>query len=213
MLPPSWVNTLLKPLLPRMFGLCTFRNLDRLWRDEKWKRTTNKFCRFFPLSIWICQPKRYAVSQNCCRLVIRSLNTSQSESSDLTGRWKRKSSWRSITVQNLIPLPVVTVKPSSDTFLRFFSPSSDADIHVLVHVRKHVSIQINHYQYLLLLFLHESLILLSENLRKDVEAVTGSPASQMSVCIGILLFFFKSAEVALLLHPVDQANTLKSPVS
>lgn len=138
-----------------------------------------------------------------------SLNTSQSESSDLTGRWKRKKLLKEYYSTESDPLANGNQKPS-DTFSRFSSSSSDADIHVLVHVHKHVSMQINHYQYLLLLFLHESLVLLSENLRKDVEAVTGSPASQTSICIGILL---KSAEVALLLHPVDQANTLKSPVS
>ncbi|EPY73882.1 UHRF1 binding protein 1-like protein [Camelus ferus] len=165
----------------------------------------------FPLSIWICLPTRYAVSQKelqtCNQL---SLNTSQSESSDLTGRWKRKKLLKEYYSAESDPSTNDSQKPPSDTFLRFSSSSSDADIHVLVRVHKHVSIQINHYQYLLLLFLHESLILLSENLRKDVEAVTGSPASQTSICIGILL---KSAEVALLLHPVDQANTLKSPVS
>uniref|UniRef100_A0A8D1FPD5 UHRF1 binding protein 1 like n=1 Tax=Sus scrofa TaxID=9823 RepID=A0A8D1FPD5_PIG len=164
----------------------------------------------FPLSIWICQPVRYALSQKelqACNQV--SLNTSQSESSDLTGRWKRKKLLKEYYSTESDPLANGNQKPS-DTFSRFSSSSSDADIHVLVHVHKHVSMQINHYQYLLLLFLHESLVLLSENLRKDVEAVTGSPASQTSICIGILL---KSAEVALLLHPVDQANTLKSPVS
>ncbi|XP_045443576.1 UHRF1-binding protein 1-like isoform X7 [Pipistrellus kuhlii] len=163
----------------------------------------------FPLSFWICQPTRFALSQKelqTCNQI--SLNTSQSESSDLTGRWKRKKLLKDYYSTESEPLMNGRQK-SSDTFLRF-SSSSDADIHVLVHVHKHVSMQINHYQYLFLLFLHESLILLSENLRNDVEAVTGSPASQTSVCIGILL---KSAEVALLLHPVDQANTLKSPVS
>uniref|UniRef100_F6SUA5 Bridge-like lipid transfer protein family member 3B n=1 Tax=Callithrix jacchus TaxID=9483 RepID=F6SUA5_CALJA len=165
----------------------------------------------FPLSIWICQPTRYAESQKepqSCNQV--SLNTSQSESSDLAGRLKRKKLLKEYYSTESEPLTNGGQKPLSDTFFRFSSSSSEADIHVLVHVHKHVSIQINHYQYLLLLFLHESLILLSENLRKDVEAVTGSPASQTSICIGILL---RSAELALLLHPVDQANTLKSPVS
>ncbi|KAG8514025.1 UHRF1-binding protein 1-like, partial [Galemys pyrenaicus] len=137
-----------------------------------------------------------------------SLNTSQSESSDLTGRLKRKRLLKEYYSTESEPLTDGSEKPSSNAFLKF-STSSDADIHVLVHVHKHVSVQINHYQYLLLLFLHESLILLSENLRKDVEAVTGSPASETSICIGILL---KSADVALLLHPVDQANTLKTQV-
>ncbi|KAM7113814.1 bridge-like lipid transfer protein family member 3B isoform 1-T1 [Molossus nigricans] len=161
----------------------------------------------FPLSIWICQPTRYALSQKelqTCNQV--SLNTSQSESSDLTGRLKRKKLLKEYYSTESEPLTSDSQK-SSNTFLRFSSSSSDADIHILVHVHKHVSMQINHYQYLFLLFLHESLVLLSENLRNDVEAVTGSPASQTSICIGILL---RSAEVALLLHPVDQANT---PVS
>lgn len=165
----------------------------------------------FPLSLWICQPTRYAESQKelqTCDQV--SLNTSQSESSDLAGRLKRKRLLKEYYSTESEPLTNGGQKPSSDRSLRLSSSSADADIHILVHVHKHVSMQINHYQYLFLLFLHESLILLSDNLRKDVEAVTGSPASQTTICIGFLL---RSAELALLLHPVDHANTLKSPVS
>ncbi|XP_051062294.1 bridge-like lipid transfer protein family member 3B [Phodopus roborovskii] len=165
----------------------------------------------FPLSIWICQPTRYAELQKelqTCDQV--SLNTSQSESSDLAGRMKRKRLLKEYYSTESEPLTNGGQRPASETFLRFSSSSSDADVHVLVRVHKHVSMQINHYQYLLLLFIHESLILLSDALRKDVEAVTGSPASQTSVCIGVLL---RSAELALLLHPVDHASTLRSPAS
>ncbi|XP_052609043.1 LOW QUALITY PROTEIN: bridge-like lipid transfer protein family member 3B [Peromyscus californicus insignis] len=165
----------------------------------------------FPLSIWICQPTRYAELQKelqTCEQV--SLNSSQSESSDLAGRMKRKKLLKEYYSTESEPLTNGGHRPASETCLRVSSSSSDADVHVLVRVHKHVSMQINHYQYLLLLFIHESLVLLSDTLRKDVEAVTGSPASQTSVCIGVLL---RSAELALLLHPVDHASTLRSPAS
>lgn len=165
----------------------------------------------FPLSVWICQPTRYAELQKelqTCDQV--SLNTSQSESSDLAGRMKRKRLLKEYYSTESEPLSNGGQRPASETFLRLSSPSSDADVHVLVRVHKHISMQINHYQYLLLLFIHESLILLSDTLRKDVEAVTGSPASQTSICVGVLL---RSAELALLLHPVDHAGTLRSPAS
>ncbi|KAM6216447.1 bridge-like lipid transfer protein family member 3B [Rhynchocyon petersi] len=165
----------------------------------------------FPLSIWICQPTKYAASQKELQTYNPvSLNTSQSESSDLASRLKRKKLLKEYYSTESEPLTNGGQKPSSSESTLRFSSSSDADIHVLVHIHKHVSMQMSHYQYLLLLFLHDSLILLSENVKKDVEAVTGSPASQTSICVGILL---KSAEVALLLHPVNQANTFKSPVS
>ncbi|XP_040611021.1 UHRF1-binding protein 1-like isoform X2 [Mesocricetus auratus] len=165
----------------------------------------------FPLSIWICQPTRYAELQKelqTCGQV--SLNTSQSESSDLAGRMKRKKLLKEYYSTESEPLTNGGQRPASEAFLRFSSPSSDADVHVLVRVHKHVSMQINHYQYLLLLFIHESLMVLSDSLRKDVEAVTGNPASHTSVCIGVLL---RSAELALLLHPVDHESTLRSPAS
>ncbi|XP_072336605.1 bridge-like lipid transfer protein family member 3A [Scyliorhinus torazame] len=81
---------------------------------------------------------------------------------------------------------------------------SEADVHVLVYSTAHVKAHMNHYHYLVLLRLKECLIQLQEDLHQDIERLTKSPVKSGSTCIGLLI---KSAEIALLLHPVPTTGS------
>lgn len=155
----------------------------------------------FPLSLWICQPAKFLHAK---QLLKHHCNIPKSESADLANRFQRKKLLRDYYSTDSEPMTNELQKcPSLDSSLVECSPS-DADIHILVHIQKHVGMQINHYQYLFMLHLQESLKSLLMNLENDMEEVTGKPAEHTSLCVGILV---KSAEVALFLHPVPKADS------
>ncbi|CAN2387351.1 protein homodimerization activity [Pristimantis euphronides] len=168
----------------------------------------------FPFSVWVCQPMRFTQSQkqiasNCDHLV----NLSKSESTDFAGRIQRKKLLKQYYSTEMEGRSIPLQKSQSLDSSLSFTPVHEfpqADIQVLAHVQKHVSLQINHYQYVFLLLLQDSLKQVMDNLRKDVESVTGKPAEETKVSIGVLL---KSAEVSLLLHPLPEENMSHCPLS
>ncbi|XP_078091605.1 bridge-like lipid transfer protein family member 3B isoform X2 [Mustelus asterias] len=162
----------------------------------------------FPLSIWVCQPNRFAKSQESFLTPRQPApQISKSESSDLSLRLQRKKLLREYySTESEPPANGLGRSNSLDGAAGSLKSlqSSDADIQVLVHTQKHVSLQVNHHQYCFMLRLQQSIKRLQEQFQRNIEKVTGEPVEQAKVCIGLAI---KSAEVALMLHPLPQSGS------
>ncbi|XP_070976733.1 bridge-like lipid transfer protein family member 3B isoform X2 [Oncorhynchus clarkii lewisi] len=196
----------------------------------------------FPLTLWACQPVRHAQHQE--RLMggasrgqrtplSAAAGLARSEPVDTVGRLQRKrllkeyystvtdatATEASLPPSNGFhkPLSLDNIPPPSSSS----SSSKEADMHMLVHVQKHLSAQVSHRQYMFLMRLQRSIKALQHTLQQDLEGMgskrdkaktTSDPPPDhqpFSVCVGILL---KSAEVALLLKPVPQPEGPSSPL-
>ncbi|XP_078053925.1 bridge-like lipid transfer protein family member 3A isoform X2 [Mustelus asterias] len=195
-----------------------------LWLDfegiESSKGKPLNFVDAFPLSIWVCQPAKF---QKARESPSRSMSEQSTDLEDCSSSLSRKLNLVSCTEslgnglqanakQDFMGTEMLKgtgqqggVKESST------KDDSEADIHVLVYSTAHVKAHMNHYHYLVLLRLKECLVQLQEDLYQDIERLTKSPVKSGSTCIGLLI---KSAEIALLLHPVPTTGgDAKSQVS
>lgn len=175
----------------------------------------------FPLTLWLCQPARYVQHQQRPK----AATGTGTLPTDVSGRLQRKKLLKEYysteTLTNQQPtnglhkpfsldglkaadLPSVTSSSSSST--------GDADVQVLVHVQKLLSVQASHSQYLFLLKLQKKLNSLQRTLQQDLQqhglAQKGTGRT-FSACVGLLV---SSAEVALLLKPVPTTDIDNSPL-
>uniref|UniRef100_A0A6Q2XRJ3 Chorein N-terminal domain-containing protein n=1 Tax=Esox lucius TaxID=8010 RepID=A0A6Q2XRJ3_ESOLU len=183
----------------------------------------------FPLTAWVCQPARHAQHQERLRCGAPGGPLSRSGSVDVAGHLQRKrllKEYYSTAVSDkdtgatLPPSNGLHEPLSLDNIPASSTPSrKEADMHVLVHVQKHLSV--SHRQYIFLMRLQRSLKALQHTLQQDLEEmgskrdktkVTSEPAPDhqpFTACVGFLL---RSAEVALLLKPVPQPEGPGSPL-
>ncbi|XP_056132492.1 UHRF1-binding protein 1-like [Lampris incognitus] len=197
----------------------------------------------FPLTIWACQPARHTQHQERLRGGVgaeqgtpRSTELSRSASVETVARLQRKRLLKeyystdgepaeSHTNSTTLPPSNGLHKPLSLDILSSSSFSSsasrDSDMHMLVHVQKHLSAQVSHRQYMFLMRLQRSIKALQQTLQQDIEEMGSKKdrkdsSSQhsadhkpFSVCLSLLL---KSAEVSLLLKPIPQPEGSGSPL-
>ncbi|XP_031714638.1 bridge-like lipid transfer protein family member 3B isoform X1 [Anarrhichthys ocellatus] len=178
----------------------------------------------FPLTVWAGQPAKIVQHQEKLRCGLSS-----STSGEAVARLQRKrllKDYYSTDAHDATPPPSnglhkplsLDSLPSSSSSLS--SSSKDANVHVLVHVQKHLSAQVSHRQYVFLMQLQRSIKALQQTLQQDLEKMGSKkdrkdpsqhPADHQpfTVCLGLLL---KSAEVSMLLKPVPRPEGSGSPL-
>uniref|UniRef100_A0AAY4D6Y5 Chorein N-terminal domain-containing protein n=1 Tax=Denticeps clupeoides TaxID=299321 RepID=A0AAY4D6Y5_9TELE len=179
----------------------------------------------FPLTLWMCQPARHLQHRHRVTGGV-STTLQRSESADATAaaRLQRKKLLKEYysTEASLGNAPNNGLhKPCSLDSLGSLGPSpSSSSSSILVHVQKHLSVQMTHLQYVFLLRLQHCMKELQLTLQQDLQQPAGDRSTQrtstshrtepFSACVGILV---KSAEVALLLKPVpDGTAPTSSPM-
>ncbi|XP_067387540.1 bridge-like lipid transfer protein family member 3A [Emydura macquarii macquarii] len=167
----------------------------------------------FPLSIWVCLPKRWEQAQVSKLQASAASELKIKPSASFSNHAKYQDHTRELglcqrskTEQDL--KSIYKVPEAKDILGEYDSDDgredaqeleASADIHMLVYSTAHVKVRLNHYQYLVLLRMKELLQTLQEQLAQDTQELTGSPLEPMTACMGIM---FNSAEMALLMHPI-----------
>ncbi|XP_037551975.1 UHRF1-binding protein 1-like isoform X1 [Nematolebias whitei] len=211
-------------------------HFSQFWVDYEGTRggkgRPQPFVDSFPLTVWACQPAKLVQLQEKLR-ESSGCGLSRSASAEAFARLQRKRllkefystdsapasshcSLSTLPPSNGLHNPIsLDSRPSSSSL-----PSSkDADVHILVHVQKHLSAQVSHRQYVFLMLLQRSLKALQQTLQQDLEAMASKRERKdtshraadhqpFTFCLGLLL---KSAEVSLLLKPVAESEGAESP--
>ncbi|XP_054835874.1 bridge-like lipid transfer protein family member 3A [Eublepharis macularius] len=163
----------------------------------------------FPLCMWACLPKRWEQFQTSkLQVKMKPSATFSNHAKPQDFSKAEQFCQRSKTEQDL---KSVFLAPEAKEVLEDSSVNGEendkdievsADVHVLLYSNAHVKVRVNHYQYLMLLRMKEVLKAFQEQLTQDTQEVMGPPLASITTCIGIM---FKSAEMALLMHPTTDA--------
>ncbi|XP_015740625.1 UHRF1-binding protein 1 isoform X1 [Coturnix japonica] len=169
----------------------------------------------FPLSVWVCLPKRWGQARISKRQPSSVPDLKMKPSASFSNHSKNENlprehgvCQRSRTDQDLKSIHKIpeTMDALGESECELNDGVDDkeleasADIHVLLSSSVHVKVRLNHYQYLVLLRMKEVLQTLQEQLTRDTQEMTGCPLDPMSASIGVM---FHSAEVALLMNPTE----------
>ncbi|XP_046873635.1 UHRF1-binding protein 1-like isoform X1 [Hypomesus transpacificus] len=158
-------------------------HFSQFWVDYEGSRGGAKgrpqpFVDAFPLTLWACQPARHA--QHRERLRAGAAGLPRSESGE-QGRLERKRRLREFYRTEGRASPGAAAAPppppsnglhkplSLDSLAPAAPTGADADVHVLVHVQKHLSVQVSHRQYVFLMRLQRGIKALQHTLQQDLE--------------------------------------------